>query len=92
MLNYYIYYRLNPHYEAEAGAAVKQMQFELEAETGIEGRLLQKRGEPRLWMEVYENVAAGDAFEAMINKAVEQTGFARFLLAGTERRMECFQG
>lgn len=92
MLNYYIYYRVSPHSEAEAAAAVKQIQFELEAETGIEGRLLHKRGEPQLWMEVYEGVAAGDAFEAMLSKAVEKAGFARFLPEGTTRKTECFQG
>ncbi len=91
MLNYYIYYRVNPHYEAEASAAVKQIQFKLEAETGIEGRLLHKRGEPLLWMEVYEGVAAGDAFEAMLSKAVKKADFAHFLLEG-ERKTECFQG
>ena len=92
MLNYYVYYRVAPHFEAEAAAAVKQIQFELEAETGIGGRLLHKRGEPQLWMEVYEGIAAGDAFEAMLNKAVEKAGFADFLQQGSVRKTECFQG
>jgi hypothetical protein len=92
VLNYYIYYRVNPHFEAEAAAAARQIQFELEAETGIEGRLLRKRGEPQLWMEVYEGVAAGDAFEITLGKAVEKAGFARFLPEGATRKTECFQG
>jgi hypothetical protein len=92
MLHYYIYYRVHPHFDAEAGAAVKQMQFEIEAETGIEGRLLRKRGEPQLWMEIYENVASGEALEALIAGAVEKIGFARFLQEGSARKLECFQG
>lgn len=92
MLHYYIYYRVSPHWNAEAAAAVKQIQFEIETETGIPGRLLQKQGEPQLWMEIYEDVSAGDAFEATLGKVVEKTGFARFLLEGSARKTECFQG
>jgi len=92
MLHYYIYYRIHPHFEAEAGAAVRQMQFEIEAETGIQGRLLQKRGEPRLWMEIYENVASGEVLETLLGKLEGKTGFARFLQEGSVRKTECFQG
>ena len=92
MLSYYIYYRVAPRYEAEAAVAVKQMHFEMETETGIQGRLLHKRDEPGLWMEIYENVATGDSFEATLAKVVEKTGFERFLQEGTVRKLECFQG
>jgi hypothetical protein len=92
VLNYYVYYRVNPRYDAEAAAAAKQMLFEIEAETGIQGRVLQKRGEPQLWMEIYENVAAGDAFESLLAKAELRMGFQRFLQEGSTRKMECFQG
>lgn len=92
MLHYYIYYRVNPHYEAEAGAAVEQMQYEIEAETGIRGRVLRKRGEPHLWMEIYENVAAGDALEKQLAMAAEKTRFSHFLQEGSTRKLECFQG
>lgn len=92
MLHYYVYYRVAPHQEAEAGAAVEQMQFEIEAETGVHGRLLRKRGEPHLWMEIYENVTAGDALERQLARAAEKAAFERFLQEGSTRRMECFQG
>lgn len=92
MLHFYIYYRVDPQYEAEADAAVKQMQFEIESETGVRGRLLRKHGEPQLWMEVYENVAAGDALESQLAKAAEKTGFERFLQPGSMRKLERFQG
>ena len=92
MLHFYIYYRINPSFEAEASAAVKQIQYDIEAEANIAGRLLSKREEPLLWMEVYEGVAAAEAFEAILDKAVEKSGFTRFLQPGSARRTECFQG
>ena len=92
MLHYFIYYRVNPAFEAEAAAAVEQIQFGIESETNIVGRLLRKREEPQLWMEVYEDAPAGDAFEAILNQAVEKSGFARFLQPGSGRKTECFQG
>lgn len=92
MLHYYVYYRVNPHQEAEAGAAVRQMQYEIEAESGIAGRLMQKRDEPHLWMEIYENVASGETLERALARATEKAGFQRWLQEGSTRRMECFQG
>jgi hypothetical protein len=92
VLHYYVYYRVNPHRQAEAGAAVRQMQYEIEAETGIAGRLLQKRGEPHLWMEIYENVASGETLEHALAGAADKVGFQRLLQERSTRRMECFQG
>jgi hypothetical protein len=92
MQHFYIYYRIAPQWEAEASAAVKQIQFEVEAETGIQGRLLQKREEPAQWMEIYEHVAAAEQFETVLGAAVAKVGFGRFLEAGAKRTTECFQG
>lgn len=92
MLHYYIYYRVNPSFETEASAAVKQIQFDIETEANIAGRLLSKREEPQLWMEVYEGVAAAEVFETILNKAVEKSGLERLLQPGSTRKTECFQG
>lgn len=91
MFHYYVYYRVDPRHAVEAEAAVNQLQFEIEAATGVRGRLLTKRDEPHLWMEVYENVP-GETFEARLARATERAGVARFLQAGSTRRIECFQG
>jgi hypothetical protein len=91
VLNYYIYYRVHPNYRAEAEAAVHQIQFEIEGEMSIPGRLLRKRDEPLLWMEVYENVAAGDQFEGSLAKAEKKAGLVRYLQDGATRHVECFQ-
>ncbi|MFI4922858.1 MAG: DUF4936 family protein, partial [Burkholderiales bacterium] len=56
-LNFYIYYRVEPAGAAALDARIHEMQTALHNQTGIAGRLLKKRDEPLLWMEVYENVA-----------------------------------
>ena len=92
MLHYYIYYRVNPSFEAEAATAVKQIQHDIQTEANIAGKLLIKREEPLLWMEVYEGVATAEAFEATLNNAVEKIGFERLLQPGSSRKTESFQG
>lgn len=91
MFHYYVYYRVDPRHEVEADAAVRQLLFEIEAETGVCGRLLRKRDEPGLWMEVYEDVP-GDVLEAKLAAAARRLGLDRYLLQGSTRRVECFQG
>lgn len=91
MFHYYVYYRVDPRREAEAGAAVKALQFQIEKETGVSGRLLTKRDEPHLWMEVYEDVPH-PAFDARLTAEAERLGFTDFLQEGSTRRVECFQG
>jgi hypothetical protein len=91
MFHYYVYYRVDPRREAEAGAAVKQLQFEIETETGVQGRLLRSRDEPLLWMEVYEDVP-GDFLEPRLAAAAERAGLMSCLQPGSVRRVECFHG
>ena len=89
MLHYYIYYRVNPAHLLEADAAVKQIQYEIEAQFSVAGRLLRKRDEPLLWMEIYENVAASAAFKAALEVAASKAGIMRYLNDGL-RHLECF--
>lgn len=91
MLNYYIYYRVDPGRLLEADAAVKQIQFELETQLGIAGRLLKKRDEPLLWMEIYENIASDEAFEAALKKAELKAKIMDFVQGDGQRHLECFQ-
>ncbi|MEO1765666.1 DUF4936 family protein [Thiobacter aerophilum] len=90
MFHYYVYYRVDLRREAEAIAAVDQLLFEIAAKTGVQGRLLKKRDEPALWLEVYADVP-GDWLEASLAAIAQRLEFARFLQPGSTRRVECFQ-
>jgi hypothetical protein len=87
--SYYIYYRV-----ADAAAAaplVARLQQTMHEQAGVAGRLLKKRGEPALWMEVYEDVRDAAAFERLLARAVDELRFARVLAAGGGRKLECFE-
>jgi hypothetical protein len=88
--NYYIYYRVDA---AKTGPCAVAVEFLLDAvrrETGIAGRVLKKRNEPLLWMEVYENVDDDAKFEWALAEAVAASGIAKLLQAGGSRHTECF--
>jgi len=91
MFHYYIYYRINPEHSMEADAAVRQIQFEVEAELGTQGRRLSKREEPMLWMEIYENVVSTPTFESALDRAVDRSGLLQWLAASERRHVECFE-
>ncbi len=86
--SYYIYYRVER--PDDASRAVRSLQSAIRERFGIEGRVLKKRGEPALWMEIYEGVDDGAAFEAAIAGLAGSLDFNRMLAAGSVRRIECF--
>jgi len=90
MLHYYIYYRVDAAHTLEASAAVKQIQYEIEAHFSVAGRLLKKRNEPLLWMEIYENVPSSEAFEAVLKTAEVKADIMRFVQGDGQRHVECF--
>ena len=74
--SYYIYYRVDP---ARAGACeprVRELIKLVKKVTGVEGRLMVKRGEANLWMEVYENVPDESRFEWELAEAAGEVGNA----------------
>jgi hypothetical protein len=84
----YVYYRL----VGEAGAAhaaVAAVFADLEARTGISGRLLERREPPCTWMEVYEPVTQPAAFLRLLAAAVRRHGLAAFA-ADSGRALERF--
>jgi hypothetical protein len=87
---YYIYYRVSAGHDARAFQAVRQAQTEVAAATGTRARLLEKRDEPDLWMEVYEGIADADAFERELTAAVGRHGLTGLLQAGASRKTEIF--
>ena len=90
MRHYYVYYRVEGE-AAEAEAAVRGAQARLACRTGVRGRLLRKRGEPAVWMEVYEEVDKGDAFEHALAQLVSEAELEVWLPAGESRHLECFE-
>ncbi|HUL40846.1 MAG TPA: DUF4936 family protein [Burkholderiales bacterium] len=88
-LNFYIYYRVEAAGAAVLETRIREMQATLRDRTGIAGRLIKKRGDALLWMEVYENVAA-ESFEAALARVVEEHHIRQFLEPGSQRHTECF--
>ena len=89
--SYYIYYRVEPVQTDKAGRCVDQLLTAVKQATGIAGRLMKKRGEPNLWMEVYANVTDEARFEWELAEAVHRLKATEFLQAGTGRHVECFK-
>ena len=88
--NFYVYYRIDPPQAAAAEPQVRALLDEVKKTTGVEGRLMKKRDEPHLWMEVYEGVADDAAFDFALADAVGRLGVMRYLVAGSGRHTECF--
>ena len=88
-LCYYVYYRVTQ--PQQAGAAVRDMQSQLLVRSGVRGRLLIKRDQPGLWMEVYEGVNDAPAFETELDRLIAATKLEGFLAPGSRRHSECFE-
>jgi len=88
--SYYIYYRIDPARSEACGVKVRALLADVHAKTGIRGRLLTKRGEPNLWMEIYEGVSDEAGFEWELADAVGRHGIQGFLQPHTTRHTECF--
>jgi uncharacterized protein DUF4936 len=90
VLGYYIYYRVIAEAAPALESRVRAMQAALQIETGVGGRLGKKRGEPLLWMEVYEGVSVAVEFEQTLAGLVAAHRLTEGLQSGSPRRMECF--
>ncbi|HEV8646740.1 MAG TPA: DUF4936 family protein [Burkholderiales bacterium] len=88
-LCYYVYYRVTQ--PQQAGLAVRGMQSALLVRSGVRGRLLTKRDEPGLLMEVYEGVNDAPAFEAELDCLIAAMKLDGFLAPGSRRHTECFE-
>jgi hypothetical protein len=91
MLSFYIYYRVQPEKAAACEPAVQAVLSRVRAATGVTGRLMKKRGEPNLWMEVYEGVIDDAKFEWELAEAAGRLDLQQFLFPGSGRHMECFE-
>ena len=88
-LSYFIYYRVA--HPGNASAVVRSLLARIRERYGIEGRLLEKCDEPALWMEIYEGVHDGAAFEAGLAELLDDLNFSLMLAAGSVRKTECFE-
>jgi len=89
--SYYIYYRVQPEKTGGCELVVRQVMAAVQRATGASGRLLTKRGEANLWMEIYENVTDDAKFEWELAEAAGRLKMQEFLLPGSGRHLECFQ-
>ena len=89
--SYYIYYRVDPAQMEAAESRIKHLLVAVEKATGSAGRRVTKRGEPNLWMEVYEGVADEAEFERELAAAVNRLKATEFLVSGSGRHIECFE-
>ena len=92
MTSYFIYYRVARGREPLAREQVARLQAKLAAAIGVRGRLMTKRGEPNLWMEVYEAVSDATGFEHALDVAVQELQLVQLLATGSLRHVECFEG
>ncbi len=88
--SYYIYYRVAAVSAEACELKVLELFSAVKQSTTIAGRLLKKRSEPLLWMEVYENVRDDAKFELELAHLVTQLKLTGGLQEGT-RRLECFE-
>jgi hypothetical protein len=90
-LAFYVYYRVDPVAADAARARVDALFDRLEQRCGVRGRLLTKRGEPHLWMEVYEGVSDAAGFESTLEAEAAGLGLDALLRAGNRRTVEAFE-
>lgn len=88
---YYVYYRVDPDKAEECEPKIRQLLDAMKNATGVAGRLLKKRGEPFLWMEVYENVDDEAKFEWELADAADRLKIQDCLQRNTGRHIECFK-
>jgi len=88
--SYYIYYRVAAEQSAACASATQKLLTALHEKTGIQGRILKKRNEPLLWMEIYEPVTDEAKFEWELAEAVAASGINALLQSGSARHIECF--
>ncbi len=89
--SYYIYYRIDSTKAAACETRIGELFETIRDATGVSGRLMRKRGESNLWMEIYLNVIDDARFEWELAEAVGRLNVQEFLLPGTPRHLECFE-
>jgi hypothetical protein len=90
-LAFYVYYRVDPLAVSDARSRIDKLFDRVQRHCGVRGRLMTKRGEPNLWMEVYERVDDGALFESALHAGVAALDLEAVLLPGNRRNLESFE-
>ena len=77
MTSYYVYYRVAPDRAAGLRKDIERLFGLIEASTGVRGRWMRRRDDPGTYMEIYENIADGAAFEALLEREAAGLGLER---------------
>lgn len=77
MTSYYIYYRVAPARVPALRAQIERVFAAVERETGVRGRWMRRRDQPGTYMEVYEDVADAQEFEALLAREAAALGLER---------------
>jgi len=86
-MNFYVWYRVEQD-DRDTETAVRGMMARLACRSGVSGQLLKKRDDPRLWMEVYTDVADPAGFERLMAQKVDEFDLGMFI--DGSRRLEAF--
>lgn len=89
--SYYVYYRVPAEHAENCELKVLELFKAVKQSTSVSGRLLKKRSEPLLWMEVYESVRDDAKFELELEQAVVHLKLNECVQEGSDRRIECFE-
>ncbi len=84
----FVYYRLKGG-KSRALRAIARMVADVEARTGVTGRLLMRCDDPKTWMEVYAPVADVAHFRAILHECARRRGVDEHATDG-KRQLECF--
>lgn len=77
MTSYYVYYRVDPARVPALRAQIERVFATVEQSSGVRGRWLRRRDQPETYMEVYEDVADEQAFEALLARETAALGLER---------------
>jgi len=77
--SYYVYYRVAPGQASALRERIAQVLRIVEQATGVRGRWMRRRDEPSTYMEVYEDVADEQAFEALLERETAPLGLDRHI-------------
>jgi adenylate kinase family enzyme len=87
LLSYFVWYRVQ-HDDRDTETAIRSMMSRLACRSGVSGRLLKKREEAGLWMEIYLDVTDAVIFERLLQQAVDEYDVEMFI--DGKRCTECF--
>lgn len=88
MLQYYVYYKIDPTQVEALRAVVDTLFREVRSATGVQGQWQRRRDDPSTFMEIYADVPSDCDFDAALQAALHAVGFSRLV---PERVTEVFR-